>query len=258
MPLPPGLPATLLEPVADPVADLVRRFGRTHGPFTSKDVSARLGLGVAVVDAALARLMASGRVVDGEFRPGGRGREWCDAEVLRTVRQRSLARLRQEVEPVEATALGRFLVGWHSLARPRTGSTACSTSIEQLQGVPIAASVLDTEILPARVRDYSPAMLDTLLGAGEVTWIGVEPLGDRDGRIALYLTDHLSQAAAARMRSGVRQAGPMRVSPAAKRRSSRTCIATARRSSVRCTKPRAAAFRRKPSMRSGIWCGRDC
>ncbi|MBY0496092.1 MAG: DEAD/DEAH box helicase [Cyanobacteria bacterium] len=193
VPLPPGLPITLLEPVADPVGDLVRRFGRTHGPFTGKDVAARLGLGPAVIDAALQRLMATGRVVDGEFRPGGRGREWCDAEVLRTVRQRSLARLRQEVEPVESTALGRFLVGWHSLARPRYGLDGLLDVVEQLQGVPIAASVLDSEILPARVRDYSPAMLDTLLGAGEVSWTGVEPLGDRDGRIALYLTDHLTK-----------------------------------------------------------------
>ena len=193
VPLPQGLPDTLLEPVADPVTDLVRRFGRTHGPFTAKDVSARLGLGAAVVDAALARLLAIGRAVDGEFRPGGRGREWCDAEVLRTVRQRSLARLRQEVEPVEATALGRFLVQWHGLARPRQGLDGLLDVIEQLQGVPIAASVLETEVLSARVRHYSPAMLDTLLGAGEVAWVGVEPLGERDGRVALYLTDHLSK-----------------------------------------------------------------
>ena len=193
VPLPPGLPDTLLEPVADPVTDLVRRFGRTHGPFTTKDVSGRLGLGAAVVDAALARLLAMGRAVDGEFRPGGRGREWCDAEVLRTVRQRSLARLRQEVEPVEATALGRFLVQWHGLARPRHGLDGLLDVIEQLQGVPIAASVLETEVLSARVHNYSPAMLDTLLGAGEVAWVGVEPLGERDGRVALYLTDHLSK-----------------------------------------------------------------
>lgn len=192
VPLPPGLPVTLLEPAVDPITDLVRRFGRTHGPFTNKDVSARLGLGVAVVDAALARLLASGRVVDGEFRPGGRGREWCDADVLRTVRQRSLARLRQDVEPVEATALGRFLVNWHALARPKHGLDGVLDALEQLQGVPVAASVLDSEILAARVRDYSPAMLDTLLGAGEVTWVGVEPLGERDGRIALYLTDHVA------------------------------------------------------------------
>ena len=138
-------------------------------------------------------LLASGRVVDGEFRPGGAGREWCDTEVLRTVRQRSLARLRQDVEPVDATALGRFLVGWHGLSRPRRGLDGLLDAIEQLQGVPIAASVLEAEVLAARVQDYSPAMLDTLLGAGEVTWVGVEPLGDRDGRLALYLTDHLSK-----------------------------------------------------------------
>ncbi len=193
VPLPPGLPMTLLEPVADPVVDLVRRFGRTHGPFTGKDVAARLGLGPAVIEATLLRLLAIGRVVDGEFRPGGRGREWCDGEVLRTMRQRSLARLRQEVEPVESAAMGRFLVGWHSLARSRSGLDGLLDVIEQLQGVPIAASVLDTEVLTARVRDYSPAMLDTLLGAGEVSWTGVEPLGDRDGRIALYLTDDLTK-----------------------------------------------------------------
>jgi len=192
IPLPPGLPVTLLEPVADPIGDLVRRYARTHGPFASKEAAARLGLGVAVVEAALTRLLASGRVVDGEFRPGGRGREWCDADVLRTVRQRSLARLRQEVEPVESTALGRFLVGWHSLARPKHGLDGLLDVIEQLQGVPIAASVLDAEILAARIHNYSPAMLDTLLGAGEVAWVGVESLGDRDGRIALYLADHLS------------------------------------------------------------------
>jgi ATP-dependent Lhr-like helicase len=193
VPLPPGLPETLLEAVLDPVTDLVRRYARTHGPFTARDVSARLGLGVAVVEAALQRLLGIGRVVDGEFRPGGVGREWIDAEVLRTVRQRSLARLRQEVEPVESTALGRFLVHWHGLSRQRYGLDGLLDVIEQLQGVPIAASVLETEMLAARVHNYTPAMLDTLLGAGEVSWIGVEPLGERDGRVALYLTDHLSK-----------------------------------------------------------------
>jgi ATP-dependent Lhr-like helicase len=207
VPLPAGLPDTLLEPVADPITDLVRRYGRTHGPFTSQDVAARLGLGAAVVEAALARLLASGRVVDGEFRPGGRGREWCDAEVLRTVRQRSLARLRQEVEPVDATALGRFLVHWHGLARQRHGLDGLLDVIEQLQGVPMAASVLESEVLAARVHHYSPVMLDTLLAAGEVTWVGVEPLGERDGRVALYLTDHVSTLLAPDALGGTRTEG---------------------------------------------------
>jgi len=192
-PLPPGLPDALLEAVDDPVSDLVRRYARTHGPFISQDVSARLGLGVAVVDGMLARVRATGRVTDGEFRPGGRGREWCDAEVLRSVRQRSLAKLRQEVEPVDAGALGRFLVGWHGLSAPRAGLDGLLDVVEQLQGTPLVASLLDRDVLSARVRGYAPAMLDTLLAAGEVTWVGVESLGERDGRIALYLTDHVAK-----------------------------------------------------------------
>src|SRR5690606_6337911 len=109
---------------------------------------------------------------------------------LRTVRQRSLARLREEVEPVETGVLARFLVQWHGLANQRYGLDGLLDTVEQLQGAPIAASVLEREVLAARVRDYTPAMLDTLLSAGEVTWVGVEPLGERDGRVSLYLTDH--------------------------------------------------------------------
>jgi ATP-dependent Lhr-like helicase len=160
-----------------------------------------------VVDAALQRLLGVGRVVDGEFRPGGVGREWIDADVLRTVRQRSLARLRQEVEPVESAALGRFLVHWHGLSRQRYGLDGVLDVIEQLQGVPIAASVLETDVLAARVHQYAPAMLDTLLAAGEVAWVGVEPLGERDGRVALYLTDHLSTLLPPDVLAATRNAG---------------------------------------------------
>jgi ATP-dependent Lhr-like helicase len=112
--------------------------------------------------------------------------------VLRTVRQRSLARLRHEVEPVEAPALARFLTRWHGLARQRHGLDGLLDTIEQLQGAPVAASVLEREVLAARVRDYAPTMLDTLLAAGEITWVGAAPLGERDGRVALYLTDHVA------------------------------------------------------------------
>ena len=188
-PLPQGLPASLLEPVADPVGDLLRRYARTHGPFTSAEAAARFALGVAVADLALQRLAATGRVVEGEFRPGARGREWCDADVLRSLRRRSLATLRQDVEPVEPHVLGRFLIAWHGLAAPRAGLDTLLDAVEQLQGAPLVASVLEREVLPARVAGYTPAQLDTLVSAGEVIWVGVESLGDRDGRIALYLTD---------------------------------------------------------------------
>jgi ATP-dependent helicase Lhr and Lhr-like helicase len=193
VPLPGGLPAALVEPVADALGDLVRRYARTHGPFNSGDIALRYGLPLAPIEAVLGRQTVSGRLIEGAFRPGRHGREWCDVDALRTIRRRSLARLRQEVEPVEGPVLGRFLTQWHGVGQPRGGLDVLLDTIEQLQGVPLVASLLEHEILPARIVNYTPAMLDTLLGAGEVSWVGVEPLGDRDGRIALYLTDHFSR-----------------------------------------------------------------
>ena len=192
-PLPPGLPEALLEPVRDPAADLAQRYARSHAPFTAAEFAARYGLGPAVAETLLLRLSASGRLIEGEFRPGGAGREWVDPGVLRSLRSRSLARLRQEIEPVDAEALGRFVVSWHGIGSGRRGLEPLLDAIEQLQGAAIPASVLEREILPARVDDFQPAMLDTLMAAGEVVWAGVEPLGSRDGRIALYLTDHVQR-----------------------------------------------------------------
>jgi ATP-dependent Lhr-like helicase len=193
VPLPPGLPEALLEPVRDPTGDLALRYARSHGPFTSHDLASRYGLGVAMVEIVLKRLTASERLIEGEFRPGGSEREWIDGDVLRSLRRRSLARLRQEVEPVTPDALGRLLVAWHGIGSRRRGLEALLDAIEQLQGAAIPASILETQVLPARVDDYQTSMLDTLMAAGEVVWTGVEPLGERDGRIALYLTDHAAR-----------------------------------------------------------------
>ena len=190
-PLPMGLPESLLEPVRDPLGDLVLRYARTHGPFTTEECAARFGLAAGAVEPVLKKLSAAARVVLGEFRPGGAHHEWCEADVLRTLRQRSLAKLRHEVEPVDAPALGRFVTTWQGVVKRRRGLDALLDAIEQLQGAPVPASVLEREILPARVEGYQPGDLDLLLGAGEVTWVGVEPLGERDGRVALFLADHL-------------------------------------------------------------------
>ena len=191
VPLPQGLPEALLEPVRDPAGDLAQRYARSHGPFTAADFASRYGLGPAVAEPLLLRLTEAGRLIEGEFRPGGTDREWIDADVLRSLRRRSLAKLRQEIEPVDAEALGRFAVSWHGIGSGRRGLEPLLDAIEQLQGAPMPASVVEREILPARVEDFQPAMLDTLMAAGEVAWVGVGPLGERDGRIALYLTDHL-------------------------------------------------------------------
>jgi ATP-dependent Lhr-like helicase len=188
--LPVGVPETFTEPVRDPLADLVGRYARTHGPFHQVDCAARLGLGVAVVGGVLARLASAGRVVAGEFRPGGVGVEWCDAEVLRTLRRRSLARLRREVEPVPTQALARFLPAWQGVGGSRSrGVEGVLRTVEQLGGALLPASALETLVLPSRVAGYLPAMLDELTAAGEVTWCGAGVLPGNDGWVALAPAD---------------------------------------------------------------------
>jgi ATP-dependent helicase Lhr and Lhr-like helicase len=191
IPLPPGIPTALLEPVAHPVLELVRRYARTHGPFTLDEVAGRFALDEAHVEQVLNQLCADNRIVEGGFRPGGLNREWCDQEVLRIIRRKSLARLRKEVEPVEQQTLARFLTHWQGLITPRRGMDALLDTIEQLQGAPLPASLVETAILPARLNGYNPGDLDTLIAAGEISWTGVEPIGERDGRVALYLADKM-------------------------------------------------------------------
>jgi ATP-dependent Lhr-like helicase len=193
IPLPPGLAAALLEPVAHPVLELIRRYARTHGPFTLREAADRFALDTDVVESTLRQLAHDGRVLEGGFRPGGLHREWCDAEILRQIRRKSLAKLRREVEPVEQHTLARFLTHWQGLLTPRRGVTldALLDAIESLQGAPLPASLVESSILPARIAAYEPAGLDALIAAGEVAWAGVEPIGERDGRIALFLADKL-------------------------------------------------------------------
>ncbi len=191
LPLPPGLPAAFLEPAPDALVDVVRRYARTHGPFTTPELARRYGLAHPSVEAVLERLLRTGRLVEGGFRPGGQHREWIDAEVLRIIRRKSLAKLRKEVEPVEQATLARLFTRWQGVLQSRRGLDALLDAVENLQGAAIPASLLETEILPARIAGYRPADLDTLIAAGEVVWVGVEPIGERDGRVALYLAEQL-------------------------------------------------------------------
>ena len=193
--VPPGTPDAFTDPVEDPLADLVSRYARTHGPFTTDQVATRLGLGAAVVRHTLQRLAAQGRVLDGEFRPSGSGSEWCDADVLRSLRRRSLARLRKEVEPVPPAALGRFLPAWQHIAvsgttnRGLRGVDGVLSAVDQLAGAPVPASALESLVLPARVRDYEPSYLDELTATGEVLWAGHGSLPGSDGWVSLHLVD---------------------------------------------------------------------
>ncbi len=189
--LPLGIPAAFAEPVAAPLRDLVARYARTHGPFLADEVSARLGVGAERIRPELAGLEAEGRIAHGEFRPGGVEREWCDAEVLRRLRQRSLAALRREIEPVDAAALGRFLPAWQGADRPSGAADALAEAIGRLQGAAIPASILETDVLPARVRAYRPADLDALCASGELVWVGAGGLGAHDGRVTLSFRDRV-------------------------------------------------------------------
>ncbi|MEV0072882.1 MULTISPECIES: ATP-dependent helicase [unclassified Amycolatopsis] len=196
--LPVGVPEAFTEPVEDPLGDLLGRYARIRAPFPASAAAARFGLGSAVVTGVLERMTGQGRLVRGELSPVGHpdthgvGLEYCDAAVLRRLRRASLAKLRAEVEPVEPAALGRFLPSWHGIgARMRSAPTADDvlSVVEQLAGAPLPASAVESLILPSRLPGYSPALLDELTTAGEVTWAGCGALSGGDGWLALAPTD---------------------------------------------------------------------
>ncbi len=189
--LPVGIPETFTELVADPLGDLLSRYARTHGPFVVAEPAARLGLGPAVVQSGYERLVATGQVVAGEFTPGRTGREFCGASMLRTIRRRSLAALRREVEPAPQVVLAQFLPEWQGVGGPgrARGADGLARVIEQLAGAAVPASALESLVLPARLADYSPAMLDELTSSGEVLWAGAGSLAGNDGWITLVPAD---------------------------------------------------------------------
>ncbi len=184
-----GLPAAFTDPVDTPLDDLVERFARTHCPFLATQVAHRFGIGVDRIYDALERLEATGRITRGEFRPGGTDREWCDKEVLRRLRRRSLAALRKEVEPVETDSLARFLPRWQGIGTPRRGIDGLVDVLSILQAAPIPASVLERDVLAVRMAEYRPADLDALCTSGDLIWVGAGSIGQNDGRIRLLFRD---------------------------------------------------------------------
>ncbi|TDL10129.1 ATP-dependent helicase [Mycolicibacterium obuense] len=190
--VPVGVPVAFLEPVMDPLGELLSRFARTRGPFTTAEAATRFGLGVRVAADVLGRLAADGKLVRGEFTdvPGDTGDQWCDAEVLRILRRRSLAALRAQIEPVSTAAFGRFLPAWQQLGSDRvSGVDGLASVIDQLAGVSIPASAVEPLIFGQRVRDYQPGMLDELLASGEVLWSGAGALSSADGWVAFHPAD---------------------------------------------------------------------
>ena len=189
---PPGIPHAFLEPVDDPLGDVVGRYARTHGPFLATEAGTALDLPIGVVETALRRLEEAARIVQGAFRPGGAGREWVDEGVLKRLKRRSLAALRSEIEPVEPTALARFQLAWQGVSSdPPRGRGALADAIHRITGASIPASTLERDVLAARVGDVGGA-LDDLMLTGDLVWVGEGSLGIRDGRVALFPRESLS------------------------------------------------------------------
>ena len=189
---PGGLPEAFLEPVDGALTKLVRRYAATHGPFITGEASSRYGVDVS---ASLTRLEDHHELIQGELRPGGSGREWCHPDVLRRIRRASLAVLRKEVEPVDASQLARFLPRWQGIDAQQgagAGVDRLRDVLVALQGVAVPAETWEKELLPRRVGAYSQAWLDQLCAAGEVVWVGAGALGRSSGRVALYFRDDLA------------------------------------------------------------------
>jgi ATP-dependent Lhr-like helicase len=183
---PPGLPETCLVAVEAPLESLLRRYAATHGPFLTREPAARLGLQPAQVEPVLRLLESQGSLVRGEIRPGGAEPDWCDTEVLRRLRRRTLAQARDAVAPVDGAALGRFLPAWHGIGEDLRGPDRLLEAVAQLSGLVLPWSQLDRVLLPARVPGYRPADLDLLAATGQVVWVGQGALGPKDGKVALY------------------------------------------------------------------------
>ena len=190
---PKGLPTSLLDHVERPLEQVFGRYARTHGPFELGTLARRYGMTPAQTEPTLRLLGARNRLLEGGFLPHGSHREFCDPEVLRSIRRRTLAKLRNAVAPVEAAGLCRFLLDWHGVI----DGTHLDDAVQQLEGLPISFQDLEKTVLPQRVKGYRPEQLDSLSQMGMLVWVGCGSLGTQDGKIALYRRDRIPTLLAA-------------------------------------------------------------
>lgn len=190
--LPIGVPKVFLDAAPDAFATLTTRYARTHGPFEASTLAARYQVSGQRVVQTLVGLEPRGDVVQGEFRPGGTRQEWCNAEVLRRIKRRTLAKLRGEIAPVESARLGRFLPAWHGIGLSKGYPGRLEEALVQLEGLPLSYAELEGALLPARVPGFTPRMLDELGAMGWLVWVGHGALGKSDGRVAFYRRERAS------------------------------------------------------------------
>jgi ATP-dependent Lhr-like helicase len=186
-----GVPGVFLNPSDDPLARLVGRRARTSTPFTTDELADRWGISPALIEPVLERMHSAGTILRGGFLPGGRTQEWCDPEVLRRLRRRTLSHLRREIEPADRAALARFLMGWHGLQQPPAGSAAATRDvIMQLEGVEATPAQWERDLVAPRLSSWRGQWLDELIKTGQLTWMG---RGTHHGsiQVALYASAHV-------------------------------------------------------------------
>ena len=174
-------------------ADVLRGWLDASVPATAPELAERLSLPLALVEAGLTRLEGEGRILRGNFSPRNvetedtRETEWANRHLLARIHRMTLGRLRREIEPVTTADFVRFLLRWQHvmLASRLHGVDGVLQVIKQLQGYEISAAAWESEILPRRIANYQPALLDRLCLSGEVTWGRLSPhpafSGNADG-----------------------------------------------------------------------------
>lgn len=154
------------------IRELARRRLRGSGPVSEAELAVRLALPRSEVRQALAALEAEGVVFQGRFVEGDPEVRWCERTVLERIHRLTLQRLRQEVEPVDAATFTAFLLRWQRVAPAARlyGTNGLQTVIAQLQGIELPVAALERDLLPLRVADYRPELLDQLTLSGSVVW----------------------------------------------------------------------------------------
>ena len=191
---PGGLPTRFLGAAQAPLEGLVQRYARTHGPFSADSVATRFGLSPAQAAALLDGLVVQHGYARGAIdpRPGAPARSYCHPEVVRRLKRATLQKLRRQIAALEPRAYARFLPGWQGLETPQRGTDGVEQAVRQLAGLPLSFQAWCDDVLPARIRDFSPDLLDVLCATGVLVWVGAGALGSRDGRIRLYARDQVA------------------------------------------------------------------
>ncbi|MGE8175510.1 DEAD/DEAH box helicase [Pseudomonas fluorescens] len=158
--------------VDEALVELIRARLGAFGPLPIHAIAQPLGLSTAQVNQALAQLEREGYVLRGRFSPAATQEEWCERHLLARIHRYTVKRLRREIEPVALQDFMRFLFDWQHLtpATQGQGSAVLPAIVGQFEGYPAAASAWDSDLLPARLKNYSSTWLDELCRSGKLVW----------------------------------------------------------------------------------------